>query len=116
MTITINAYEFSETVTTTEWSLTTDTAGPDADTADGVYQCLLDLSALAAGDEYEFKIYEKALAAGTQRECHRATFIGAQSPPDYPSPAITLGHGWDMTLKKIAGTDRNIDWSIRKIS
>jgi hypothetical protein len=94
------AFSGSETVSTTEHSLTTDTAGPDVETSDGVFQCLLDLSALAAGDEFEYS----------------CMFKGAQASPNWVSPSLVLLHGWDMTLDKIAGTDRNIDWSIRKVA
>ena len=108
------AFAGSETVSTTEWSLTTDTAGPDVETSDGFFQPFLDLNALAAGDEFVFKIYEKAQAADTQRLVHQAYFNGPQYMPIYVGPALMLMHGWDMTLDKLAGTDRAITWSIRK--
>ena len=110
------AYSGTQTVDTTEWSMTTDTAGPDAQTDDGVYQAFVDLNALAAGDRYEFRLYEKVLSTSTQRLVYREVFDGAQDSPIYPSVSLTLIHGWDMTLVKIAGTDRSIDWSIRKIA
>ena len=110
------AFAVTETVTTTEWSFTTDTAGPDADTSDGVFQGVFDLGALAAGDEFRFRLYEKAQAAGTQRIADEKTFIGAQSPPLYVTPCLILLHGWDMTWTKIAGTDRSIEGSIRKVA
>lgn len=110
------AFSGSETVSTTEHSLTTDTSGPDVETSDGVYQCFLDLSALAAGDEFEFKVYEKVISSSTQRLAYSVMFKGAQAAPVWASPSLILLHGWDMTLDKIAGTDRNIDWSIRKIA
>lgn len=110
------AYSGSETVGTTEHSLSTDTSGPDVDTNDGVYQCFLDLSALAAGDHFRFRVYEKVLSGSTQRLVMSANFVGAQGGPVWPSPSLILLHGWDMTLQKIAGTDRNIDWSIRKVA
>ena len=110
------AYAGTETVTTTEWSLTTDTAGPDADTNDGVYQCFLDLNALLKGDVFEFKVYEKVGAASTQRLVYSVRFANAQSEPVWVGPSLVLLHGWDFTLKKISGTDRAIDWSVRKIA
>lgn len=110
------AFSGSETVSTTEHSLTTDTAGPDAETSDGIFQCFLDLNALAAGDQFDFKVYEKVLSGSTQRLVYYATFANAQATPVWTSPALILLHGWDMTLDKIAGTDRNIDWSIRKVA
>lgn len=116
MAITISAFTGSQTVTTTEHSLTTDTAGPDADTTDGAFQAILDLSALALGDSFEFRVYEKVLAAGTQRCFGVWVFNHAQGTDNanWMSPTFMLGNGWDMTLKKLAGTDRNIDWSIHK--
>jgi hypothetical protein len=110
------AFSGTETVSTTEWSMTTDTAGPDADTTDGVYQAFIDFNALAAGDVFEFKIYEKVLSAGTQRCIFIATVSGVQSSPGWVSPSMILMHGWDMTLKKLSGTDRSLDWSIRKVA
>jgi hypothetical protein len=110
------AFSGTETVSTTEWSLTTDTAGPDVQTDDGVYQCFLDLNALAKGDVFEFRVYEKVLSTSTQRAVWRARFANAQSDPNWVTPSLILLHGWDITLKKISGTDRAIDWSIRKVA
>lgn len=104
----------TESVTGTEWSLTTDTAGPDTDTTAGDYQCFLDLNALAAGDIFIFRVYEKVRGADTQRVVMTAVFEGAQDDPNWCMPfALMLLNGWDMTLIKSAGTDRTITWSIR---
>ena len=46
MTITVEAFTGTETISTTEHSLTTDTAGPDADTTAGVFQPFVDLASL----------------------------------------------------------------------
>ncbi len=110
------AFSGTETVSTTEWSLSTDTAGPDLQTDDGVYQVYLDLNALANGDQFELRMYEKVLSTSTQRRVWRASFRDAQTDPDFVSPTFILLHGWDFTLIKIAGTDRAIDWSIRKVA
>lgn len=110
MAITISAFTGSETVGTTEHSLTDDAAGPGDDTTVGVFQAFLDLSAVAAGDVFEFAIYEKVGA--TQRALMKATFADVQATPHWVSPPIMLGVGWDMTLVKISGTDRAIEWRI----
>lgn len=109
------AYSGTETVSGTEWSMTTDTSGPDTDTTDGIYQAFIDLNALAAGDVFEFRVYEKVLSGSTQRAIYIARMAGVQGTPIWVSPTLVLIHGWDMTLKKISGTDRSIDWSIRKV-
>ena len=106
----------SETISTTEWSLTTDTAGPDADTTDGEFQCFIDLNAIAAGDVFQFRAYEKVQSSDTQRRFLEATFAGAQGTPNWVSPKFMLMHGWDFTLIKLAGTDRTLTWSIREVN
>ncbi len=116
MTITVEAYTGSETISTTEWSLTTDASGPDADTNAGIYQVFVDLSALAAGDTFVFKTYERVRTGDTQRVVYEVNFTGAQSQPVWVSPSLILGVGWDMTLDKLAGTDRAINWRISRIS
>lgn len=110
------AFEGSETVSTGEHSLVTDTPGYDTETSDGVFQCFLDLTALVTGDEFQFRIYEKVLAGGLEKEVYEVRFVGPQFPRVWPSPCLILMHGWDMTLKKVAGGDRNIDWSVRKVA
>jgi hypothetical protein len=116
MTIGIADFTGTETVGTTEHSMTTDTSGPDADTTVGMFQACIDLNALAAGDVFEFKCYEKARSGDTQRLAFSAQFANAQAQPLWFSPALILGVGWDMTLKKITGTDRAIVWSIRGVT
>jgi hypothetical protein len=109
-------YENSASISTTEYSLTNNSTSIAAKTDDGVFQCFLDLNALASGDEYELRIYEKVQSAGTQRIVYRSYFVGAQSEPHFVTPSLVLMHGWDITLDKLAGTDRTIGWSIRQVA
>ncbi len=108
-------YSGTEAISTTEWSLTTDTAGPDTDTTDGVFQVFLDVSDMIAGDELQIRIYEKVRSADTQRIVYQSTLIGAQSEPIWVSPSLILMHGWDITLDAIAGTI-TVNWSIRQVA
>jgi len=106
------------TISTTEYSLPRD-ANYDSgqvQTDDGIYQILIDFTNMAAGDEYQIRIYEKVYGAGTQRIVYQSNLVGPQSPAVWVSPALMLLHGWDVTLDKIAGTDRSISWSIRKVN
>jgi len=112
----IELYTGTEIVGTAEWSMTTDTAGPDADTTPGTYQPYIDFVNMAADDVFEVRVYEKARSADTQRLLQAWTLTGAQSSPLWTTTAtFTLLHGWDFTLKKISGTDRTITWSIRDV-
>lgn len=106
-------YSGTKAVDTTEWSLTTDTGGPDADTNAGVYQAFLDVSDLVAGDILQFRIYEKARSGDTQRIVFEAILKNAQAEPIFVTPALMLMHGWDMTCDALAGTV-TVLWSIRK--
>lgn len=110
------AFTNSQTVTTTEHSMPADAtySSESPQTADGMYQAFIDLNAMAAGDEFEFRVYEKVSASATQRLVYVKNFVGGCALPLHVTPALILFHGWDMTLKKIAGTDRSIEWSIRK--
>jgi hypothetical protein len=106
-------YSGTEAVGATEWSCTTDTSGPDSDTTDVVVQLVLDLSDMVAGDELEIKFYEKCRSGDTQRLCAQWNLTGAQAFPNWISPSFIVMHGWDFTLKTIAGTSITVNWSVR---
>jgi hypothetical protein len=108
-------YSGTEAVSTTEHSLTTDTAGPDVDTTDGVFQVFLDVSDMVSGDQLQIRIYEKVRAADTQRVVYQSFLTGAQAEPIWVSPSLVLMHGWDVTLDAIAGTI-TVTWSIRQVA
>lgn len=109
------AYTGTATISTTEYSLPGASTTLQSITTDGVYQVFIDFGALAAGDEYEIKVKEKVTAAGTQRTVYSGFIAGVQGSPAWASPSLILLHGWDITVKKVAGTDRSISWSIRKV-
>jgi hypothetical protein len=111
-------FAVSQVVTTaTEWSMTTDTAGPDLETSDGVFQVFLDLADMVSGDELQIRIYEKVQSGDQQRIVYQSNLIGPQSPPIWVSPSLVLMHGWDVTLNQMAGTANiTITGSIRKVA
>lgn len=109
------AFTGSETVSTTEWSLTTDSAGPDLETSDGTFELWLDVNALVLGDRFELKLYEKVESGGSQRQVGPPLVISNDAGPHLRIYLGMLMHGWDVTLKKLSATDRAIAWSIRKV-
>jgi hypothetical protein len=111
----VELYSGTEAVSTTEHSCTTDTAGPDADTTDGIFQVFLDVSDMIAGDQLQIRVYEKVRSADTQRIVYQSILTGAQSEPIWVSPSLVLLHGWDVTLDALAGTI-TVNWSIRQVS
>jgi hypothetical protein len=110
----ITEYTINASVSTTEYSITNNSTSIATQTGDGVMQVFIDCSAMAAGDQYQVRVYEKTRSASTQRIVYEALLTGAQDEI-FVSPALTVMHGWDVTLDKIAGTDRTIEASVRLI-
>jgi len=104
----------SATIGTTEYSLPADSTTLTAQTDDCVLQVWVDFAAMTAAEEYQFTVYEK-VNAGTARVTYRTNLVGVQSGP-LVTPSLVVGDGWDVTVKKIAGTDRSLAWSLRKVS
>lgn len=106
----------TEAIGATEHSLATDTSYDtgDAQTTDGVLQAWLDVSAMAAGDQLQVRVYEKARSGDTQRVVYEDVLSGAQATPIYVTPALTVMHGWDVTADALAGTI-TVNWSLRLI-
>lgn len=100
----------------TEYSLTNASTTLANQADDGVYQLFLDLSALASGDTYTIRIYEKVISTGTRRIVLEHVVTGAQTPPLWAFPSLVLLHGWDMSIVGTGNTTRSIDWSIRKVA
>lgn len=116
MAITEAFSDAGTTISTTEYSLTNDSTTVATQTDDGVFQAFIDFNAMAAGDAYEIRILEKVTSGGTQRAIQTFSLVNVQLDPIWTHPPMVLLHGWDITVKKIAGTDRSIAWSIRKVA
>lgn len=103
------------TISTAEYSLPGDTASVTAQTDDCVLQTFIDFGNMIAGDQYQVRLYEKYAGAGTQRLVDEWILTGLQSKPMFVIPSVILGEGWDVTVKRLAGSDRSILWSLRKV-
>lgn len=84
-------------------------------TAAGFYTLVAWSSAVAKGDEFKFRIYEKASTGATKKVLFDGTISDAQAQP-YVTPSIPLGIGWDITLQRTGGSNRAFWWSIRRVS
>lgn len=101
------------TIGASEYSLVNNSTSIATDTTPGVYQLFVDVANLAAGDQFEFVMREKVITGGSQRTVKLATLTGAQPEP-FVTGSFHLCNGWDFTIKKLAGTDRSMSWSVRK--
>jgi len=109
------AYTNSNSIGSTEFSLPNVSTTLTPITTDGVYQVFIDTGNMALGDQYKIRIKEKVTSGGTQREIYAATLTGAMTD-NWVSPSLILLHGWDVTVQKLAGTDRSFSWSIRQVA
>ena len=101
-------------ISTTEYSLTNDSTVIATQTTDAMIQAFIDFANMVAGDQYEVKVLEKVYGAGSQRTIYHAVLTGTQPGP-LVTPGLIVMHGWDVTVKRLAGSDRSISWSIRSI-
>lgn len=114
MTATVTeAFSGSATIGTTEYSCPNASTTLTPRTDEGWFEVTFDTANLAAGDQFQFRLYEKVTSGGTQRLFYEAIMPGAQADT-LLFPPRALKHGWDVTIKKLAGTDRSISWSIRQ--
>lgn len=102
----------------TEYSLTNGSTTIAAQTTKGQYQVWLDLNALANGDQYELRIYDKCRSGDAQR-CGSCSIISNAQGVDNAlgiGIPVLLFWGWDFSLKRVAGSDRTILWSVRALT
>ena len=108
-------YEDSATIGTTLYSLPNDSTTLTPMTVEGIYAVFVDLSAMTVTEQYEVTILEKVTPAGAQLAIYQSVITGTTAPT-LVYPSLYLKHGWDVQVRKLAGTDRSIGWSIRAAS
>ena len=110
------AYGGTWTSTLTETILNTTTP----ETTVGIYQVFVGIDPLVLGDTIEIRIRDRVLSTTPQRTLLTASVGPADPSPDdncWVGPSLILMHGWDVTLKQIAGTVGKLTpWSIRKVA
>lgn len=109
------AFAGSASIGTTAFSLPNNSTSLTPQTDDGIYQVWLDLSAMTVTETYQVQILEKVQSTSTQRVVYESVVVGP-STPILAFPSLVLLHGWDVQVLKVAGTDRTIEWSIRKVA
>ena len=109
-------FTLNASVSGTETSVPTTTTYSNASpqTTDYTIQAWFSLQNMAAGDQYQIRIYEKVISGGTQGVIYEAILTGSQSKY-FVTPALMVMWGWDVTVKKLAGTDRTIIASVRAV-
>lgn len=101
------------TISTTEYFLASASTTATYQTARLGLELWLDLNAMASGDSFRLRIYEK-VNGGTARLVTDTTYSNAQSPPLKRIEVGLVGEGWEASLLRTAGADRSISWSLRQ--
>lgn len=106
------------TVGSTELSLLSGTSTLQEDTNAGFYQLVIDTIAAGLGvsDYFEIRIYEKVESAGGTKKNVFYGVIGGPQFRMFASQIILLRNGWDITMKKLSGSDCSFDASIRRVA
>lgn len=104
------------TVGSSELSIVSGTTTLQTVTDDGVYQLWVDAGNMAKGDEFIIQLYEKVEGTGGTKKVFFSQTLSDLQSEIWVSPTFILINGWDFTIKKVAGTDRAFDASIRKVA
>jgi hypothetical protein len=112
------AFTFSggtATVGATEFSIAANAnfSSGSPQTTQAYVQAFINFSALASGDQFRVKIYEKVNGGTQTLTLDPALPTGAQNQL-FVTPMLILGEGWDITVQKVSGTDRSVSFSVRK--
>ena len=99
------------TVGTSEHYLISDSTTMTPQTTDQIVLGYLDVSALAAGDQFQVTVYEKA-NGGTATAVDPPSILAGEQSTLFEIKARLLGSGYDIGVKKLAGTDRSIGWTL----
>jgi hypothetical protein len=88
----------------------------DTETTAGIYILHVDLTNMALGDVVELRAKAKVLTGGSSRLLYDATF-GPNPPEAKVAQSLPLVSGFELivTLKQVAGTGRNFDWTLWKV-
>lgn len=103
----------SAAISTTEWSLATNTSfdAGDAQTSEGYLTAMLDLSDMVPGDHLEIRLYRKVRSGDPLIVFYRGAPKEAQSEHGFAVSTLPVKHGWDVTCKALSGTI-TVNWSL----
>ena len=111
------AFQDSATIGVSEYFLAADSTTQGSGQAlDGVHQLFLELNNLVAGDIFRVRAWDAISSGGTARVIFEENVVGPVGTPMYVTPSLIQLHKWDFSVTRIAGSDRSIAWSIRKVA
>lgn len=105
----------TQSIGTTEHDIISDTTYDAGDllTSKQAVQLELVVSGIAVGDSFE--IARRESINGTNQRKVLATIFDVQPDEPIMIPLMLNGNGWAYTLKKLTGTDRTWEWSVKRV-
>jgi hypothetical protein len=88
----------------------------DTETTAAVYVLVVDLSNMAIGDSLTLRMKTKVASGKTSRLAFERIFSHEQIEPNVYSSPVPIDTELVCTLTQTAGTGRNFDWNLLKIS
>ena len=106
-------YSGSASVGTTPFSLPNNstTLTPRTDPKDVC--AFVRFASLAVGDRFQIDFLDKVSGAGDPQDSVGSFIVQGPGSFAIMTPTFPLIHGWDVQVKKLAGTDRTVTWSLR---
>lgn len=104
----------SATISTSEYFLVSDSTTATYQTEDARITGAIDFANMTAAEQYRIRIYDK-VNGGSALPLWEAYLTGVQPGP-LVLPTLMVGNGWEISVLKVAGTDRSIAWSVRKLT
>lgn len=103
----------SATIGTSEYFLVSDSTTAVYQTAATKLAGWIDFSAMTATEQYQIGIYEKVNASAVKLAYPLFVLTGVQTSL-FEIPEAWVKEGWEIGVKKLAGTDRAIGWALNK--
>lgn len=110
MTAPFNHVQDSATIGVTEYYLFSDSTVVVAQTTGAWVRGWIDFSAMTAAETYDVKLYEKVNGSGLKL-IRTNRLVGAQSEL-YEFDLSFVKEGYEVSVTKVAGTDRPIGWGL----
>lgn len=104
----------TQTIGTTEYSIaqSANYSAGSPKTTPAYVEGYADFLALAAGDRFQMTVYER-VNGGTQAPVITPIVIDGAQGQHWVTPRLLLLDGWDITIKKLAGNDCSVKFSVR---
>lgn len=81
----------------------------------GIYVFVGDFNAMGGGDTIVVRLKEKVRGTSTSRTRVKTTLSGAQDPAVVAVGPVEIANELQATIQRTAGTDRAVDWQIRRL-